>query len=84
VPDETGGSARTFGVDAFVRFPTLRPEGATGSRSGSGKAGHDAVGAVWLFFNYTGCVKIFWVDFGVRHCRMGRYDGNYSFDADRP
>ena len=42
VLDKSRGSARTFGLDASVRFPTLRPEGATGSRSGSGKAGHDA------------------------------------------
>jgi hypothetical protein len=58
VPDETGGSARTLGVDAFVRLPTLRPEGATGSRSGPVVRG-TTLSAVWLFLNYTGCVKRF-------------------------
>jgi hypothetical protein len=38
--------------------------------------------AVWLFFNYTGCVKDFWADFGVRHCRIGRYDDDYALDTD--
>jgi hypothetical protein len=37
--------------------------------------------AVWLFFNYTGCVKGSWADCGVRHCRIERYDGINILDS---
>ena len=54
--DKTKGGARTFGVDAFVRFPTLRPE--VRQVSGPVPVKRDTtLRAVWLLFNYTGGVK---------------------------
>src|ERR1017187_7429000 len=48
----------------IVRFPTLRPEGATCSKSGPVRR-DTTLGAVWLFFNYTACVKGIWAAGGV-------------------
>jgi hypothetical protein len=48
----------------IVRFPTLRPEGTTGSKSGPVRR-DTTLGAVWLFFNYTGGVKGIWAAGGV-------------------
>jgi hypothetical protein len=57
------GTRLRLGKHGFQEYPD--PAGAPSGTT---------LAMVCFFFNYTGVVKIFSADFGVRHCSVWRYD----------